>query len=411
MERGKILLQQGRIDMAKKELRLELSQNPNNAYGMGLLALCHSRSKENQEAVQLIETAIGLEPNNTYLFYLQSHIYLQANRIEDAKAAANNGLLLSPNEPSLFQVKGAIALIQDNWEEALSYAEKGLELDPENVDLVNLRARALIQLNRRQEASSTLDYALHKSPEDPLAHTNKGWVAIENDNYDEAVTHFREALRLSPTFNFAQTGLKEAIKGKNIFYRQILKFFLWTNKMTNQGRWQLLIGAFIIYQIIVRLAESYPSIAPLLYPFIIGYVVFAFSTWIARPVSNLFLRLHPLGKLALTDDEKVASNVVGGFLLGGILSIITYFISGFEFWLILGFWFILMLIPLGGIFGMKKDSKARKYLMMYGGGLGLSGLLFLFLPHVEMFAYVFLLGIFFFGFAANYLVMKAAKEM
>ena len=411
MERGKILLQQGRIDMAKKELRLELSQNPNNAYAMGLLALCYSRSKENQEAVQLIENAIGLEPNNTYLFYLQSHIYLQANRIEDAKAAANNGLLLSPNEPSLFQVKGAIALIQDDWEEALSYAEKGLELDPENVDLVNLRARALIQLNRRQEASSTLDYALHKSPEDPLAHTNKGWVAIENDNYDEAVTHFREALRLSPTFNFAQTGLKEAIKGKNIFYRQILKFFLWTNKMTNQGRWQLLIGAFIIYQIIVRLAESYPGIAPLLYPFIIGYVVFAFSTWIARPVSNLFLRLHPLGKLALTDDEKLASNIVGGFLLGGVLNIITFFITGFEFWLLFGVWFILMLIPLGGIFGMKKDSKARKYLMMYGGGLGLSGLLFLFFPQIEIFAYIFLLGIFFFGFAANYLVMKAAKEM
>jgi len=410
LERGKILLQQGRIDMAKKELRLELSQNPNNAYGMGLLALCHSRSKEKDEAVQLIESAIGLEPNNTYLFYLQAHIYLQANRFDDAKAAANNGLLLSPNEPSLFQVKGTIALIQDDWEEALRFAEKGLELDPENVELVNLRARALIQLNRRQEASSTLDYALHKSPEDPLAHTNKGWVAIENDNYEEAVTHFKEALRLSPTFNFAQTGLKEAIKGKNIFYRQILKFFLWTNKMTNQGRWRLLIGAFIIYQIIVYLAETYPSIAPLFYPFIIAYVIFAFSTWIARPVSNLFLRLHPLGKLALTDDEKLASNIVGGFMLGAIINAVAYFATGFVFWIFLGIWFFLMLIPLGGIFGMKKGSKPRKYLLMYGIGLGVSGLLFIF-SQIEFFALIFLIGIFFFGFAANYLVMKAAKEM
>lgn len=411
LERGKILLQQNRIEMAKKELRLELSQNPNHAYAMGLLALCHSRSKEIKESIQLVENAIGLEPNNTYLFYLQAHIYLQANRIEDAKAAANNGLLISPNEPALFQVKSSIALFQDDWEGALRNAEIGLGLDPENVELINLRARALIQLNRKQEASSTLDYALHKSPEDPLAHTNKGWVAIENDNYDEAVTHFKEALRLSPTFNFAQMGLKEAIKGKNIFYRQILKFFLWTNKMTNEGRWKLLIGAFIIYQILVQIADYFPSSIPFLAPFIIAYIVFAFSTWIARPISNLFLRLHPLGKLALTDDEKLASNVVGGFLIAGILSIVAYFITDFELLALLGGWMILMLIPLGGVFGMDKDSKARKYLITYSLILGIIGLAFIFFPFVDILLYAFGLGIFFYGWVVNYLVMKAAKEV
>lgn len=411
LERGKILLQQGRSEMAKKELSLELSQDPNNAYAMGLLALCHLEEKDKEKATQLIENAIGLEPNNTYLFYLQAHIYLQSNRLEDAKSAANNGLLLSPYEPSLFQVKGSIALVEDNWEEALQNAERGLEIDPESVDLVNLRARALIQLNRRKEASATLDYALHKSPEDPLAHTNKGWVAIENGDHEEAVTHFREALRLSPTFHFAQSGLKEAIKAKNIFYRQILKFFLWTGKMTNSGRWQLLIGAFIIYQVILQVAEAYPSLAPLFYPFIIGYIIFAFSTWIARPVSNLFLRLHPLGKLALTDDEKFASNLVGVFMIIGFIGIVAFFITGAEIWVAIGVLFILMLIPLGGIFGMEKGTKARKYLIIYSIVLGLAGIIFISFPYLEIFLYIFGLGIFFYGWAANYLVMKAAKEM
>ena len=107
MERGKLLLQQGRFEMAKKELRQELSLHPNNAYAIGLLALCHLEEKDMQNAVDLIESAIGLEPNNPYLFYLQAHIYMQSNRLQDAKAAADNGLLLSPNEPSLFQVKGS----------------------------------------------------------------------------------------------------------------------------------------------------------------------------------------------------------------------------------------------------------------------------------------------------------------
>ncbi|MEM6967442.1 MAG: tetratricopeptide repeat protein [Bacteroidota bacterium] len=411
MERGKLLLQQGRVEMAKKELRQELSLQPNNAYAMGLLALCHLEEKDRQTAVKLIETAIGLSPNDPYLFYLQAHIYMQSNRPKDAKAAADNGLLLSPNEPSLFLVKGSIALVEDDWEEALNNAEKGLELDPENVDLVNLRARALIQLNRRQEASATLDYALHRSPEDPLAHTNKGWVAIENDNYDEAVTHFREALRLAPTFQFAKTGLKEAIKGKNILYRQILKFFLWTGKMTDKGRWQFLIGAYILYQIFIRLAESYPTLAPLFYPFIIFYIVWAFSSWIAQPVSNAFLRLHPLGKLALTDDEKFASNVVGSFILLGLFCVVTYLLIGVERLALLGAWSIFMLIPLGGLFGMEAGTKARKYLLYYSLALGSIGLAFIALPHIYILLYTFAIGIFLYGWAANYLVMKAAKEV
>lgn len=419
LERGQLLLQQGRIEMAIKELRLELNQNPNNAYAMGLLGFCHSSEKDHENAAHLIESAIGLEPNNPYLFYLQAKIYLLANRFDDSIAAADNGLFLNPNGAEFFLIKGSIALNLDQWEEALKYAELGLESDPEHVDLINLRARSLIQLNRKKEAEATLNYALHKSPEDPLAHTNKGWVAIENDNYEEAVTHFREALRLAPTFDFAKTGLKEAIKGKNIVYRQILKFFLWTSKMNDKGRWQLIIGAYIIYWIFLKLAENYPTLAPFFYPFIIFYIIWAFSSWIAQPFSNLFLRLHPLGKLALSDDEKFASNLVGIFLSIGFIFCTMFFLfpeGELKYlWLLIGGWFIIMLIPVAGTFIMEEESKARKYLAIYGSLIGLCGIAYISLVWfanmiIMPLVYAFGLGIFFYGWVANYLVMKAAKE-
>ena len=410
LERGKILLQQNRVDLAKQEFQKELTNNPNDAYAMGLLALCYSKEKENDKAIQFIEQAIGIDPTNIYLFYLQANIYLHANKIPQAKKAADEGLTLNPNTPALFQVKGSIALIEDNWEEALQHAEKGLELDPEDVDLVNLRARSLIQLNRRLEANATLDYALNKSPENPLAHTNKGWVAIENNNFEEAVTHFKEALRLDPTMDFAKTGLKEAIKSKNFLYRYVLKFFLWTSKMTNRARWQFIVGAYIVYYIFIQLAENYPSIAPFLYPFILAYIVMAFSSWISSPVSNAFLRFHPLGKLALTDDEKLASNVVGAFLITGIVFILGYVFSGIERVVLFGGWCILMLIPLGGMFSIPKEIKARQYLTYYTATLGIIGLLFVVFPNTIPLLYIFAAGIFFYGWVANYLMMKASKE-
>ncbi|MDB4768698.1 MAG: tetratricopeptide repeat protein [Saprospiraceae bacterium] len=415
LERGQLLIHQGRIGMAKKELRLELNQNPSNAYAMGLLGFCYSTQKDHKNAIQLIESAVGLEPNNSYLFYLLAKIYLLANRFQDSIAAADNGLLLNPNGAEFFLIKGSISLNLDHWEDSLKYAEMGLEADPEHLELINLRARSLIQLNRRKEAEATIDYALHKSPEDPLAHTNKGWIAIENNNYNEGVTHFKEALRLAPTFSFAKTGLKEAIKGKNIVYRQILKFFLWTNKMNDKGRWQLVIGAYIVYISSIKLAENYPALAPFFYPFIMFYIMFAFSSWIAQPLSNLFLRLHPLGKLALSEDEKIASNIVGTFLGIGITLFFVFFITNSFLWIALGIWFIIMLVPVGGIFMMEKSSRPRKYLTIYGVVIGFSGLAFIGLDllvniQVMPLIYAFILGIFFYGWVANYLVMKAAKE-
>ena len=50
-----------------------------------------------------------------------------------------------------------------------------------------------MKLNRQDEAAETLDYALNKAPENSYSHANKGWVAIEKDQYDKAIEHFKEA--------------------------------------------------------------------------------------------------------------------------------------------------------------------------------------------------------------------------
>ena len=136
----------------------------------------------------------------------------------------------------------------------------------------------------------------------------------------------------------------------------------------------------------------------------------AFSSWISAPVSNAFLRFHPLGKLALTDDEKLASNVVGVFILTGIIFILAFIFTNIERLALFGGWCILMLIPLGGMFSIPKDLKARQYLTYYTLLLGVIGLGFVLLPSASILLYAFGTGIFFYGWVANYLMMKASKE-
>ena len=423
-ERGQLLLEQGRVKEAEKAFRKTLADNPSHAAAMALLGHCLSVKKEHEQALEFINQAIGAEPNNPYFFYLKSRASFFANKIKEARNAAEEGLRINPLFSILYELKSVIDFHEKEWKSALKNAELGLALDPESVDLINLRAKSLVKLNRKSEAAATLDFALNKAPEDANSHANKAWVCIEQDEYDQALMHFKEALRLDPTSEFAKQGLKEAIKAKNFLYRYILKYFLWMGKLTSKNQWGVVIGLYVTYRILLWLSEAMPALNIVIVPLIILYIVFAFATWIGIPLANVFLRLHPLGKLALTEDEKLASNIVGTLCVLTIGSIASFYALGYSFamengdimvsddgtWLFtLSFVFLLMMIPAGGVFYARKGSNARKGLIIYSLVLAALGLLTAFTA-LDFFL-VFALGIFAFSFVAGYLIKKDQRYL
>jgi tetratricopeptide (TPR) repeat protein len=279
-----------------------------------------------------------------------------------------------------------------------------LEVDPENVNAINLRSLTLVKLNRRDEAAETADFALHKQPENPQAHANKGWAELNRGNHEEAQKHFREALRLSPMNGMAKMGLKESIKAKNPAYRLILNYFLWMNRMSERNQWAFLIGLYVVYRGTLWAREAYPVLSPVLTPLIFIYIIFAFSTWIAVPVSNLALRLHPLGKYALDREEKLSSNLVGGLLLSCLMLLGVYFLTGNMLAMVMAGWCGLMSLPLGVLFNVRKGTNGRRVLTLMAIAIGVIGLLGIFVEPALL--NVALLGIFAFGWIANYFAIR-----
>lgn len=411
LNRGQLLYNRGRYKEAEQEFKKVLAQEPNHAFALALTALVYLETNRKTEALPTAQMALGQAPWSPFIFYVLARVQFFNQQITEALETIRQGQNINPEDTDFFLLEAQIYFHQSNWEAALNSAVAGMEIDPENVPLINLRAQSLVKLNRKKEAAETLDYALQKAPENSYSHANKGWVSIEKDDYNQAVQSFKEALRLDASNEYAKSGLKEAIKGKNILYRGVLKYFLWMNKMAAKGQWAFIIGAYIAYRIILKLAESFPAIAPLLYPLIIFYIIFAFSTWIARPISNLFLRFHPLGKLALTDDEILASNCTGLLAVLSIASLIGYYFSDNVYLLLFGAFFGIMLIPVGGVFGVEKGSEARKYLLLYTGILAALGLGFIAAPELDILALLFMLGIFFYGFAVNYIITLANRTV
>ena len=410
LERGRLLLSQNRATEAEKEFKQALATDPNNAIAMALLAECYIERSRYAEALDTAKRAVGLGPTNPFLQYTLARAFFYNKKTKEARAALKEGLAMNPYDADFFLLDAHIAFYEEDWNAALNSAEQGLEIDPENVNLINLRAQALIKLNRQEEAAQTMDYALNRAPENAYSHANKGWIAIEQDKYEEAIDYFKESLRLDPTSEFARAGLKEAIKAKNPLYRYILKYFLWMGKMQEKGRWGFIIGIYLLFRLFSYLAEHYPTLAPFLSPLIFAYIIFAFSSWIAMPVSNLFLRLHPLGKHSLSEDEVQGSNMVGFLGGAGILTLIAFYFTQWELLLFLGGFFLIMLIPIGGVYGVSAEGKARRYLWYYTIALAVVGLTSIFIPGAGGAMLIFFLGIFAYGWVANYLVSKDYKE-
>jgi tetratricopeptide (TPR) repeat protein len=179
----------------------------------------------------------------------------------------------------------------------------------------NFRAMALVKLGRRAEAGQTIDAALARSPEDAFSHANKGWALLEARRPKEALDHFREALRLDPNFEYARLGIIEALKARNPIYGLFLRYALCDGEAAAEGAIRRAHRGVPRQPLPAQSSgRQNPALEPYLMPIFIAYGVFALWTWLARPLFNLLLRLHPLGKHALSQEEKTETNWIGGLL-------------------------------------------------------------------------------------------------
>jgi hypothetical protein len=98
---------------------------------------------------------------------------------------------------------------------------------------------------------------------------------------------------------------------------------MWVSKLGKYG-WLVVIGGFIGFRILVSLSKSFPTIAPIILPLCVAYVVVALSTWLIIPLTNLLVMLSGYGRNALSRESKIIALVVGACLVCGIAIVCAY---------------------------------------------------------------------------------------
>ena len=349
-DRALLLFQQGRPDLAEAEVRRVLSLEPDDVMAHALLALCLLDRDAYAEAQAEAREAVRLDAGFWYTRYVLGRVLLSCNQDEASLLEAQAAVALSPHNPDVYQLLAMVHHHRRDWKKALDAAETGLSMDAEHVGCNNARAMALVQLGRRDEAGATIDAALARAPEDPWSHANQGWTLLHAGNPTKAMEHFREALRLDPTMEWARAGIVEALKSQNILYRPMLAYFLWMGRLSSRTQWMILLGGLFGMQFLKGAAVYHPEIQPLVRPLFIAYVVFALSSWLAYPLFNLLLWVNRFGRLVLFPDQVRGANALAVCLFVALDFVMTWVMTGKQFFLVGALLSSLLTIPAAAIF-------------------------------------------------------------
>jgi tetratricopeptide (TPR) repeat protein len=352
LARAEQLLQQGRYDLAEREIRKHLAQNIEDPDAHAYLALCLINNKKIEEAKKEAFEALALYPDFPFAHFLLSKIYIEEDDYKRAQDSIKEALRVDPYEPQYYETLAMIYFNQGKYEAALEISEKGLQAEPEHVGCLNLRARCLVKLGRKEYANDSFTASFNKDPDNSYTHANQGWAFLEQKNYKGALTHFREALRLDPTNDFAKSGLVEALKAKYLIYKWFLQFIFWMESLGSQARWGLMIGLVIVNKI-------FPPLAPF-------YLVFLVFTWFSDVIFNSLLRLNKYGRHALNDNQRLNSNLFLGLILMASIALALGLFTGVEPFIMISLVCLGLLFPVIGTHRQgNKKSKKKSAIFMY----------------------------------------------
>jgi tetratricopeptide (TPR) repeat protein len=350
VERGNLLYQTGRHELAEQEFLSALGQDPSDALAHAMLGLCMSRRKAYAEATYEVGQTIRLRPDWHFGYAAMAQVMRDRERPKEALTAISQAIQYDPFNSGHYSVQSYVLLSMQKWADALSAANRGLEVSPDDAECLNARAMALVKLGRRDEAGATIQGALHRNPENALTHANQGWALLHAGDHKQALVHFRVALRLEPEMAWSKSGLVEALKARNIIYRIMLRYFLLMSRLSRGAQWGVVIGGYLGYRGLKAVADTNPAAGRFIWPLLIAYIVFALMTWLSRPLFNLMLRLDRFGKYALSRDQVMGANCVGLTLLTAIVLAATGFLTGSGLCLIAAALSGFLMVPISVIF-------------------------------------------------------------
>jgi len=363
-ERGAQLFEMGRYKDAIPFLSQSLAENVDNINSKYLIAQCYFMTNDIERALKLALELRSANPGFDEIYFLLSQIYLHKENVKEALSNINTAIESNPQDENYFGQKAYIKLLEKKFEEALNVANEGLRINAKSDFCLNARATALTKLKRTEELEETIENLLQDNPEDSNSHANVGWSYLEKNDVPKALTHFKEALKLNPTSEYARDGMLTGVKAKNSIYNLYLRYAFWIGNKSEKNQWYFIIGIYLAYRFSVKILSA-SGLAILAIPLIILYLLFALGSWIMEPLSNMILNFDKYGKYLLDDNDKLSGQILFYLLISSLLLFVSYLAFKNNYYLLISISCLAGILPLTR-FPLFIKPKVRNINLAYG---------------------------------------------
>jgi len=165
IERGKTYAALGRTDLALVDLNVAITLAPINAEAHYVRGLIYSSEGKHLDALEDYEIAEDAGIRTLALFLNLGTSYTEAEEYQDAVRVLDEALGISPNNAEVHYQKGLAQFYSNQNSAALFSANRALQIDSAYVDAYALRATVHLNLQRWQDAIVDYRHAYQLDPD------------------------------------------------------------------------------------------------------------------------------------------------------------------------------------------------------------------------------------------------------
>ena len=193
-------LERGKIALAKKAIKLGLSQHP-ASLNLKLFKI-ETLIFENKlnEADRLLSPLFEIEPNNEELYIQKANIFSKKDHHEKAIEVFKKAIEIAEDSADLYSLIGMEYLFLDNYQEAKQNFIKCIELDLEDYSALYNIIYCFDFLDETTEAIEFLNEYLDKNPYSEVAWHQLGRQYVETKQSEKALAAFDFAIISDDTF-------------------------------------------------------------------------------------------------------------------------------------------------------------------------------------------------------------------
>jgi tetratricopeptide (TPR) repeat protein len=205
---GNVLREKGELDEALTHFRQAVELDPRYAparTNLGQLLLDRGKA---EEALPHCEEAVRLQPEVAALHHNLANVYRDLKRFAEARSAYLGAIRLDPKLAKAHAHLGLSVMREGQTNEAIPWIKRAIELDPGDPAFPEILAD--VQMEQEEYANAATNYrqAINLSTESrPILHLALGWALQEDGRLEEAAEEYRIAERQAPEMPAVQNYL------------------------------------------------------------------------------------------------------------------------------------------------------------------------------------------------------------